>query len=122
MNELIDLVKPKILDYCGINLAASQQQDLITYLEKTAAAKGMTAADYCRSLTPYTPAFDDLINQITVNETYFFREELQFECLEKEIFPIFRKRKGRDSQNTFTGMKSSLRSVCSSREAIHPAL
>ena len=89
MNELIDLVKPKILDYCGINLAASQQQDLITYLEKTAAAKGMTAADYCRSLTPYTPAFDDLINQITVNETYFFREELQFEFLEKEIFPKY---------------------------------
>ncbi len=89
MNELIELVKSKILEYSGINIAVSQHQDLITHLEKKAAAKGMLPVDYCRSLTPHTPEFDEVINLITVNETYFFREELQFDFLKKEVFPKY---------------------------------
>ena len=37
-----------------------------------------------------------LVNLMTVNETYFFREEYQFKCLVDSILPeIVRKKKGR---------------------------
>ena len=86
MNELIELIQSKILDYSGINIAVSQHQTLVTHIEKKAAAKGMLTLDYCHSLNPHTPEFDEIINLITVNETYFFREELQFDFLKKEVF------------------------------------
>ena len=71
MNEVIELIQSKILDYSGINLAVSQQQPLLSQLEKKAAERGMLAIDYCHSLAPYTSDFDEIINLITVNETYF---------------------------------------------------
>ena len=86
MNELIELIKKKILEYSGINLAVSQHQALVEHLQKKAAVRGMLPIDYCRSLTPHTPDFDEVINLITVNETYFFREELQFDFLKEEVF------------------------------------
>lgn len=86
MNEVLELIQSKILDYSGINLAASQQPPLLAQLEKKAAERGMLTIDYCHSLAPYTPDFDEIINLITVNETYFFREELQFDFLKKEVF------------------------------------
>lgn len=89
MNESIELLRKKILDYSGINLASTQHQNLVSYIEKKAVAKEMLPIDYCRSLTPNTPDFDELINLITIKETYFFREELQFDFLKKEIFPKF---------------------------------
>lgn len=86
MNELIELIKAKILDYSGINIAVSQHQALITLIEKKASGRGMLPIDYVKSLLPHTPDFDEIINLITVNETYFFREELQFDFLKKEVF------------------------------------
>lgn len=92
MKELIELIQLKILDYSGINLAVSQHQALIELIEKRAAARGMLPVDYCRSLTPHTPDLDEVINLITVNETYFFREELQFDFLKQEVFPKYKGR------------------------------
>ena len=89
MDELIELVKARILDYSGINIAVSQHQALITHIEKKAAIRGILPIDYCKGLVPHTPDFDEIINLITVNETFFFREELQFDFLKKEIFPKY---------------------------------
>jgi len=43
-----------------------------------------------------TAEFEQLINLLTVNETYFFREDHQFECMVQHILPELtaRKRKG----------------------------
>jgi chemotaxis protein methyltransferase CheR len=43
-----------------------------------------------------TAEFEQLINLLTVNETYFFREDHQFDCMARHILPeiIARKRKG----------------------------
>ncbi len=86
MNEVLELIQSKILDYSGINIAVSQHQSLISHIEKKAAVRGMLPIDYCKSLVTQTPDFDEIINLITVNETYFFREELQFDFLKKEVF------------------------------------
>lgn len=89
MNELIELLNSKILVYSGIYVAKSQQQTLISHIEKKASVRGMTPMEFCRSLVPHTPDFDEVINLVTVNETYFFREERQFDYLKKEIFPKY---------------------------------
>ena len=89
MNELIKLVNSKILEYSGINVAHAQEQNLIEHIEKKAAKRGVLPMEFCKGLTPHTPDFDEIINLVTVNETYFFREELQFDFLKKEVFPKY---------------------------------
>ena len=89
MNEVIELVKSKILSFSGIYVAQSQYQTLYDYIEKQAAARGISPKDFVQSLTPHTPDFDAVINLVTVNETYFFREEKQFDFLKNEVFPKF---------------------------------
>lgn len=89
MNEVLELVKSKILSFSGIYVAQSQYQTLYDYIEKQAAARGISPKDFVQSLTPHTPDFDAVINLVTVNETYFFREEKQFDFLKNEVFPKF---------------------------------
>ncbi len=89
MNEMVKLVTSKILTYSGINVASSQIQPLVSHIEKKASLGGMSPMEFCRNLTPHTPDFDEIINLVTVNETYFFREEAQFDFLKKEVFPKY---------------------------------
>ena len=90
MSELIELIQAKILDYSGISIAVSQHQALISHIEKKAEARGMLPIDFCKSLVPHTPDIDEIINLVTVNETYFFREELQFDFLKNQVFLNYR--------------------------------
>ena len=92
MNEAIELINSKILAYSGIRVSEAQLQDLLSHIEKKAALRNETPVDYCHSLIPHSPEFDEIINLVTVNETYFFREELQFDYLQKEVFPKYRGR------------------------------
>ena len=89
MNELINLLKEKILAFSGIYVADSQIQTLTAHIEKKAAVRNISPMEFCRSLTPHTPDFDEVVNLVTVNETYFFREENQFDFLKREVFPKF---------------------------------
>ncbi|MCR4735868.1 MAG: hypothetical protein K5829_12785 [Treponema sp.] len=93
MNELekecIDLVNKKIHEYTGINVANSQIAALLNHIEKRASAKGISALEFVRGLQIYTPEFDAVINLVTVNETYFFREEKQFDYLKDVLFPKY---------------------------------
>ena len=43
---------------------------------------------------PVSPAMDDLIAEMTVGETYFFREPAQFQFLRETVLPEIRVRKG----------------------------
>ncbi|MCR4741307.1 MAG: hypothetical protein K5866_00335 [Treponema sp.] len=87
--ELIEYVKSKILTFSGINLAQSQYDSLIKHLEKNASKRKLSPMEFCKSLSPNTPDFDSIINLVTVNETYFFREEKQFDFLKEEVFPKY---------------------------------
>lgn len=86
---LIKLVNEKIQSYSGIYLAQAQLPALLEYLEKQAAKRNMSSMEFVEMLAPHTPDFDAVINLVTVNETYFFREECQFDFLKKEVFPKF---------------------------------
>lgn len=89
MNEVIDFLNSKILEYSGINIADSQKAPLLAHVEKKAASKNISALSYCQQLEPRSSDFDEIINFVTVNETYFFREELQFDFLKNEVFPKY---------------------------------
>ena len=88
-DELIELVNSKILNFSGIYVAQSQIYSLENHIKKQAIARGITPLAFVQSLTPHTPDFDEVINLVTVNETYFFREEKQFDFLKNEVFPKY---------------------------------
>ncbi len=90
MNELIELVNSKILAFSGLNVAESQIPALTALIKQLADEKGMSASEFCTHLAPDTPEFDEIIRLVTVNETYFFREELQFDFLKEHVFPRFK--------------------------------
>ena len=86
-SELIELINSKILSYSGIYVAKSQFQTLEDHIKKQSKVRGISPLDFVNSLTPHTPDFDEVINLVTVNETYFFREEKQFDFFEGRSVP-----------------------------------
>ena len=89
MDSLITQVNQKILEYSGIYVAQSQIPSLREHIERQSAARNITPQFFCDNLQPRTPDFDAIINLVTVNETYFFREEKQFDFLKNEVFPKY---------------------------------
>lgn len=87
--RFIENINSKILAFSGISVAKTQIPSLMSFLEKKASSCGMNTAEYCENLKPGSADFDEVINLVTVNETYFFREEKQFDFLKNEVFPKF---------------------------------
>ena len=82
----------KILALSGITIAAQQKPALEQFILQKAADKGCSPAEFCATLEAGSRDFDQLVSLITVNETYFFREEKQFDLLHDKIFPRYRGR------------------------------
>jgi chemotaxis protein methyltransferase CheR len=56
---------------------------------------GVPHPEEYRALVAVNPqALDDLIVELTVGETYFFREPAQFRFIRREVFPEWRRRRG----------------------------
>lgn len=91
--ELLGPIIKNIYDFSGINLASSQKTQLLSYIEKRAAHFNVTEDEFCRLVITDPEEFNSIINLVTVNETYFFREEKQFDVLKNEIFPKYRNKK-----------------------------
>ena len=87
--DLLEQINSKILDYSGIYVAKSQLPALSAHIKKQATIRGISPAEFNKGLMPHTPDFDEIINLVTVNETYFFREERQFDYLKNVVFPKF---------------------------------
>jgi chemotaxis protein methyltransferase CheR len=51
---------------------------------------------YATLLADHQDAFDDLINELTVGETYFFRESSHFRFIQRVVLPEIRQRRGSD--------------------------
>lgn len=87
--ELFNKVNKKIFDFSGIIVSTVQKKNLCLLVEKLAASKETKLEAYIENLSYGSSDFSEIINSITVNETYFFREQRVFELLRKEIFPRF---------------------------------
>ncbi|MCR4939205.1 MAG: hypothetical protein K5930_03730 [Treponemataceae bacterium] len=89
IDDVIGQISSKILSFSGISVAKSQIPSLVSFLKKKAASRGISPAQYCEDLSPGSEELDEVINLVTVNETYFFREEKQFDFLKNQLFPKF---------------------------------
>lgn len=87
--HLLADVKKKVFDFSGIIISAPQKDTLVKFIKTKAKENGETIEEFCQNLKPGTSIMDELINLVTVNETYFFREQKQFDFLAEQIFPKF---------------------------------
>jgi chemotaxis protein methyltransferase CheR len=57
-------------------------------------AGAASCADYLRQLHTDAAAFDALVAELVVGETYFFREPAHFDLVRREVLPDVRRRRG----------------------------
>jgi chemotaxis protein methyltransferase CheR len=79
----------------GLSFAPHRQDSAEQGIRRAMARAGITdPAHYCTVLEDDHGALDDLIVELTVGETYFFREPAQFAFIRREILPEVRQRRG----------------------------
>ncbi len=80
-----------IHDYCGLgyNDRLSILRDKIS---KRVNELGLTYGDYCEYLTTSTAEWDVLVELLTINETYFYREENQLNECCSFVLPLMKDR------------------------------
>ncbi len=86
------LIRDLIYDYCGIALPDSVKYLVERRLQPRLAAHGLTSdREYSRLIKSgrdQQNEFDEIVERITTNETYFFRESYQLKAFTDEILPI----------------------------------
>ena len=76
---LLETVLTKIFSFSGISVAAQQKPAVESFILQKSEERGCSPEEFCTSLQAGSADFDQLISTVTVNETYFFREEKQFD-------------------------------------------
>jgi len=90
LEKIIQLVTQRT----GIIPRASHRDGIKSYVDKLLSAKNCTVANYINSIQTDSSLFMQLVNESTVNETYFFREEKQFSFLRDRLFPMWKALRG----------------------------
>jgi chemotaxis protein methyltransferase CheR len=82
----------------GLMLAPDRRAsvDLVIARAMARAGVGDDVAEYRRRLEADDDLLDDLLAELTVGETYFFREPAQFQFLRHTVLPEIRSRRGGD--------------------------
>ena len=83
LERLIQLITART----GIIPRASHRDGIRNYAEKHLGAQKQSFAEYLVLLTTHSAELEALVNESTVNETYFFREEKQFAFIRERLFP-----------------------------------
>ncbi len=74
----------------GIIPRASHRDGIKSFIERRIAEKTTSVLGYRNEILSDEGLFTELVNESTVNETYFFREERQFALLRDRFFPMWR--------------------------------
>lgn len=84
----------------GIIPRESHRVSIKSYIEKRMEAlKEPLFANYYMMLQNSSMEFSNLVNDSTVNETYFFREEKQFQFIKDKLFPAWQAKTGGSEMN-----------------------
>ncbi|MEA1911295.1 MAG: CheR family methyltransferase, partial [Spirochaetota bacterium] len=89
-NNSLSIIKEYILDCTGITLPASNLNPVKDYLMQRWNEKEWNSDSYLMEIKKKGKEYELLLNMITINETYFFREEKHFHFLKEEILPLCR--------------------------------
>ncbi len=96
----IDLAtfKSLIRERAGLSFENARTVKLDYAIRKEMSERGIDSFEsYYRLISKSARYFSDLINQLTVNETYFFRERNQLKLFARHLIPELIKRKASDS-------------------------
>jgi chemotaxis protein methyltransferase CheR len=99
-DDTLDAVRAAVRDRTGIVLGPSRRADLKASLRKVMTAAGADDPGHWAEILKADAAlFDQVIADITIGETYFFREPEHFAFVRNDILPGVRRRKpGQDVQ------------------------
>lgn len=81
--------KTFIKEHCGLSCEDHCEEKLARALKERIAALALAPASYLDRLSGDEDELQTLVNQLTVNETYFFREPEQIDLLVKRLAPRF---------------------------------
>jgi chemotaxis protein methyltransferase CheR len=103
-SEEFRLLRDFVYQHCGLNFTEDSKYLLEKRLGKRLLQHNLkTFKDYYYFLR-YNPNKDqelsEVIDQLTTNETYFFREDFQLKTFVEDILPEIRKRKEREGQKS----------------------
>jgi chemotaxis protein methyltransferase CheR len=88
--DILDSFVSILTKYTGIIPRASHRDGIKNFIETSIAQKKCTIEEYKQLLSENEDIISEFINQSTVNETYFFREEKQFLLLKEKLFPMWK--------------------------------
>ena len=88
--ELLDSFIKILTDFTGIVPRSTHRDGVKNFIEQKINANRYTIEDYLKLLHTDKHLLSEFVNQSTVNETYFFREEKQFALLKEKLFPKWR--------------------------------
>src|SRR5262249_22024112 len=81
-------------DRTGLAFPPNRRESAEAAIRRAMARAGVSDLARYGDLLQQEETLDDLIAQLTVGETYFFREPAQFEFIRREVLPEIRKRLG----------------------------
>lgn len=79
-----------IENLCGLSINEAHKNYMRTYIKKRLVDLNMDIAKFYRLVQVDSSECANLLNEAAINETYFFREEQQFDFLKNTFFPNFR--------------------------------
>ena len=95
--DVLDTFISILTTLTGILPRASHRDGIKYFIEKKVSQNNYSIEEYRKMLFTDKELMSEFVNECTVNETYFFREEKQFALLKNKIFPQWRlKSNGKD--------------------------
>lgn len=88
--DILDSFISILTTLTGIIPRASHRDGIKYFIEKKIAENNYSIDEYRKLLFTDKNLISEFVNECTVNETYFFREEKQFALLKNKIFPNWR--------------------------------
>lgn len=88
--DVLDSFVAILTDYTGIVPRAGHRDGIKNFIQKKLADNDFSIEKYKEQLLTDKNLITEFVNQSTVNETYFFREEKQFALLKDKLFPQWR--------------------------------
>ena len=91
----------------GIIPLESHKSSILNFIEKRKKEVPLNGLDYYNYVCLNKQELDVLLNNATVNETYFFREESQFTFLKTKVLPELRSKLGTSAVRIWSAAASS---------------
>lgn len=93
--ECLDIICTLIHEYSGIQISGAHVNHIKKHIEDCILKQNISEQSYLQTISTSQVELSKLVNIAAINETYFFREEKQFELLNQVIFPKYKKHAGK---------------------------